>query len=149
MFPLNRLGIALAYGRLGRVQMTFIGSLDIRTELSHADRIVKFAGEGAWVPLPGWQVLLSAQDPVAILSKGDRLPLPPEQASQELLVVIDHAQRDWDDQAYCAVSVDGQIEIQWFAEAPQEVILGRVVLVVRPKRILDESLTKELWLTDE
>jgi hypothetical protein len=112
-------------------------------------RIVKFAGEGAWVPLPGWQVLLSAQDPVAILSKGDRLPLPPEQASQELLVVIDRAQRDWDDQAYCAVSVDGQIEIHWFAEAPQEVILGRVVLVVRPKRILDESLTKELWLTDE
>jgi hypothetical protein len=149
MFPLNRLGIALAYGRLGRVQMTLIGSLDIRTELSHADRIVKFAGEGAWVPLPGWQVLLSAQDPVAILSKGDRLPLPPEQASQELLVVIDRAQRDWDDQAYCAVSVDGQIEIHWFAEAPQEVILGRVVLVVRPKRILDESLTKELWLTDE
>ncbi len=112
-------------------------------------RIVKFAGEGAWVPLPGWQVLLSAQDPVAILSRGDRLPLPPEQASQEVLVVIDRAQRVWDNQAYFAISINEQIEIQWFAEAPQAVILGQVVLVVRPKRILDESLTKELWLTDE
>jgi hypothetical protein len=37
MFPLDRLGIALAYGRLGRVQMTFIGSLAIRAELSHAE----------------------------------------------------------------------------------------------------------------
>jgi Rubisco Assembly chaperone C-terminal domain/Rubisco accumulation factor 1 alpha helical domain/Rubisco accumulation factor 1 helix turn helix domain len=112
-------------------------------------RIVKFAGEGAWVPLPGWQVLLGAEDPVAILSQGDRLPLPPGQAAQEVLIVIDRAQRDWDDQSYFATSIEGQIEVQWFTEAPQEVLLGRVVLVVRPKRILDESLTKELWLTDE
>jgi Rubisco Assembly chaperone C-terminal domain/Rubisco accumulation factor 1 alpha helical domain/Rubisco accumulation factor 1 helix turn helix domain len=112
-------------------------------------RIVKFAGEGAWVPLPGWQVLLSAEDPVAILSQGDCLPLPPEQASQEVLVVIDRAQRTWDDQAYFAIDADGQIEIQWFTETPPDILLGRVVLVVRPKRILDESLTRELWLTDE
>ena len=110
---------------------------------------VTFAGEGAWVPLPGWQVLLSAEDPVALLSPGSALPMPPEQASQEVLVVVDRAQRTWDSQSYFAVSAEGQIEIQWFTEAPSVTILGRVVLVVRPKRILDESLTKELWLTDE
>lgn len=112
-------------------------------------RVVKFSGEGAWVPLPGWQVLLGAEDPVAVLSQGSHLPLPLEQAHQELLVVIDRAYRTWDNQTYFAVNCEGHVEIQWFAEAPAETLLGRVVLVVRPKRILDESLTKELWLTDE
>ena len=110
---------------------------------------VTFSGEGAWVPLPGWQVLLSAEDPVALLSLGAALPLPPEQATQEVLIVVDRAQRVWDDQSYFAASVEGQIEIQWFTENPSVTLLGRVVLVVRAKRILDESLIKELWLTDE
>jgi hypothetical protein len=35
MFPLDLLGIALAYGMLGRVQMTFIRSPAIRIELSN------------------------------------------------------------------------------------------------------------------
>lgn len=112
-------------------------------------RIVKFAGEGAWVPLPGWQVLLSAEDPIAILTQSDRLPFPPDQVNQEVLIVIDRAQRTWDEQAYFAIESNGEIEIQWFPEAPQQNLLGRLMLVVKPKRILDESLTKELWLTDE
>ncbi|WP_404786555.1 RuBisCO accumulation factor 1 [Altericista sp. CCNU0014] len=110
---------------------------------------VKFAGEGAWVPLPGWQVIASAEDAVAVLSDGDRLPIPPDQASEEVLVVIDRAQRDWDDRSYFAVDAGGELDIQWFAEAPTEKILGRVVVVVRPKRIFDEEATKELWVLDE
>jgi Rubisco Assembly chaperone C-terminal domain/Rubisco accumulation factor 1 alpha helical domain/Rubisco accumulation factor 1 helix turn helix domain len=112
-------------------------------------RLVKFAGEGAWVPLPGWQVIMGADDPVALLSDSDRLPVPPDQAAEEVLVVIDRAQRDWDDQSYFVIDLGGALDIQWFAEAPAETILGRVVLVVRPKRIFDEEATKELWVLDE
>lgn len=112
-------------------------------------RAVQFSGEGAWVPLPGWQVILSADDPVALLSESDRLPVASDQALEEVLVVIDRAQRKWDNQSYFAVDAGGELEIQWFSEAPTEKILGRVVLVVRPKRIFDEEATKELWVLDE
>jgi hypothetical protein len=112
-------------------------------------RLVKFAGEGAWVPLPGWQVIMTAEDPVAVLSNSDRLPMPPDQATEEVLVIIDRAQRDWDDQSYFVFDTDGDIEVQWFPDAPVEKILGRVVLVVRPKRFFDEEATKELWVVDE
>ncbi len=114
-----------------------------------AFRIVKFAGEGAWVPLPGWQVIASAEDPVAVLSDGDRLPIPPDQASDEVLIIIDRAHRDWDDQSYFVVESDGELDVQWFADAPTEKILGRVVVVVRPKRFFDEEATKEMWVLDE
>jgi Rubisco Assembly chaperone C-terminal domain/Rubisco accumulation factor 1 alpha helical domain/Rubisco accumulation factor 1 helix turn helix domain len=119
------------------------------TEEEGAFRIVRFAGEGAWVPLPGWQVIASAEDPVAVLSDGDRLPIPPDQASEEVLVIIDRAHRDWDDQSYFVVDADGELDIQWFAEVPAEKILGRVVVVVRPKRFFDEEATKEMWVLDE
>jgi Rubisco Assembly chaperone C-terminal domain/Rubisco accumulation factor 1 alpha helical domain/Rubisco accumulation factor 1 helix turn helix domain len=112
-------------------------------------RVVKFAGEGAWVPLPGWQVIMSAEDPVAVLSDSDRLPVPPDQAAEEVLVIIDRADRDWNDQNYFVMETDGDLDVQWFPEAPTERILGRVVLVVRPKRFFDEEATKELWVLDE
>jgi hypothetical protein len=111
--------------------------------------LVKFAGEGAWVPLPGWQVIVSAEDPVAILSRSDRLPMPPDQATEEVLIVIDRGQRDWDDQSYFVLDTDSDLEVQWFPDPPIEKILGRVVLVVRPKRFFDEAATKELWVLDE
>jgi hypothetical protein len=112
-------------------------------------RVVKFAGEGVWVPLPGWQVIRSAEDPVAVLSDSDRLPMPSDQATEEVLVIIDRAQRDWDDQSYFVIDTDGDLEVQWFPDAPVEPILGRVVLVVRPKRFFDEEATKSLWVLDE
>jgi hypothetical protein len=112
-------------------------------------RYVKFTGEGAWITLPGWQVLLTAEDPVALLCESDRLPFPPDQASEEVVIVIDRAQRNWDRENYFVVDTEGQLEVEWFADAPHQPLLGRLVLVIRPKRILDEEATKELWHLDE
>jgi hypothetical protein len=64
-------------------------------------------------------------------------------------VVIDRAQREWEPDNYFVVAVAGQLEFQWFAEAPDLPLLGRVILVIRPKRILDEEATKDLWQIDE
>jgi hypothetical protein len=112
-------------------------------------RLVKFSGEGAWVPIPGWQVVLDAEDPVVILSENDYLPTPLPGKSEEVLIVIDRAQRQWDTNSYFIVESAGQLEIQWFAEAPHLPLLGRVLLVLRPKKILDEEVTKDLWQIDE
>lgn len=110
--------------------------------------IVRFEGTGAWVPIPGWQVVLNAEDPVVFLADGDRLPNAPNQA-EEVLVMVDRAQRQWDALNYFVVVVDDQLEIQWFETQPSIPIVGKVLLVMLPKKVLDEDYNKELWQIDE
>ena len=113
-------------------------------------RMVKFAGEQAWVPLPGWQVLLSAEDPVAILTQSDRLPNQlTNNKPEQVLVVVDRSAREWDANSYFAIDSSGQIEFQWLETEPDVKILGRIIIVLRPKRILDEELSKDSWQIDE
>lgn len=112
-------------------------------------RLVRFSGEGAWVPIPGWQVVSDAEDPVALFGESDHLPTPLPGKSEEVLIVIDRAQRQWDTNSYFMADSAGQLEIQWFAEAPDLSLLGRVLLVLRPKKIFDEEVTKDLWQIDE
>ncbi|AFY43153.1 RuBisCO accumulation factor 1 [Nostoc sp. PCC 7107] len=112
-------------------------------------QIVKFAGEQAWVPLPGWQVLLNAEDPVVVLANSDRLPNQPKNRQEEILIVIDRAQREWDASSYFVVEQNGELDIQWLETEPEISILGKVIVLVRPKRIFDEEVTKEPWLIDE
>ena len=112
-------------------------------------RIVKFAGEQAWVPLPGWQVVLSAEAPVVILCDSDRLPSKTISTTESVLVVVDRAKKEWDVNSYFVVDQSDQIEFQWFDTNPEIPLLGRVIVVVRPKRILDEELTKDSWQIDE
>lgn len=112
-------------------------------------RLVKFAGEQAWVPLPGWQVVLSAEDPVAILCDSDRLPNQTSSSSETVLVVIDRSKRQWDADSYFVIDQSGQLEFQWFETETTQSLLGRIIIVVRPKRVLDEELAKDAWQIDE
>jgi hypothetical protein len=112
-------------------------------------RMVKFAGEQAWVPLPGWQVVLSAEDPVVVLCNSDRLPNQTTTTPEPVLVVVDRSERQWDVNSYFVVDQSGQLEFQWFETATEVPLLGRVIVVVRPKRILDEEVTKDSWQIDE
>ncbi|PSO60478.1 MAG: hypothetical protein BRC36_13725 [Cyanobacteria bacterium QH_2_48_84] len=113
-------------------------------------RLVKFSGEGAWVPIPGWQVVLNAEDPVVILSSSDHFPVPlPGKPEQEVLILVDRAQRQWDADSYFISDSSGQLEVQWFAEAPELPLLGRVILVLRPKKVLDEEVKNDIWQIDE
>lgn len=112
--------------------------------------MVKFSGTGAWVPVPGWQVILKAEDPIALLAKYDQLPNAPEAiANDDVLIVVDRAKREWDQYSYFVIDADGQLEISWFEEAPDTQLLGGVVLIMRPKKIFDQNYTKELWQIDE
>lgn len=112
-------------------------------------RMVKFAGEQAWVPLPGWQVLLIAEDPVAILGNSDRLPNQATSKPEPVLVVVDRSMREWDENSYFVVERSGQIDFQWFETQTDIPILGKIIIVVRPKKILDEDFNKESWQLDE
>ena len=113
--------------------------------------VVQFSGgQGAWVAIPGWQVILQAEDPVAILCDREQLPAPlPGQDDRDVLSIVDRAQRQWDVDNYYLVEQDGQLQFQWFEDAPTTALLGRLLLILRPKRILDENITKDPWQVDE
>lgn len=112
-------------------------------------RLVKFAGEGAWMALPGWQVILAAADPVLILAESSELPnADPTEPSEEVVLLVDRAERNWDDSSYFVVDRNG-LRLDWFEAQPDERILGKLVLVLRAKKVLDEEYNKELWQIDE
>jgi hypothetical protein len=112
--------------------------------------LVQFSGTGAWVAIPGWQVVLNAQDPIVILADTTAVPLAVStNQPEELLVIVDRADRQWQADSYFLVDRDSQLQVQWSDTAPDEPILGRVVLVLRPKKILDENLSRDPWQIDE
>lgn len=113
--------------------------------------MVKFSGEGAWLPVPGWQVMLKAEDPIALLAEYGQLPNPPDEvaATEPVMIVIDRAKRQWDEFSYFVYDADGQLAMRWFEEAPQTPLLGGVILIMRPKKILDQNYTHEYWQIDE
>ncbi|MGK7922323.1 MAG: RuBisCO accumulation factor 1 [Trichodesmium sp.] len=113
-------------------------------------KIVKFAGgAGAWVAIPGWQVIMQAEDPVVIIEDSDRLPTPIPGKTEEVLLIIDRSKRQWSEDGYFILEQAGKIEMQWFDEQPNISLLGRALLVLRPKKILDGELIKDLWQIEE
>lgn len=115
-------------------------------------RIVKFAGEQAWVSLPGWKVLLGAEDPVVIMGKSDLFPNKHQINVEPVLIVIDRAQRKWDDTSYFVFDNNEELDFQWFeteAQSQEIKLLGKIIVIVRPKKILDEEFTKDAWQIDE
>jgi hypothetical protein len=112
--------------------------------------VVKSQGPAAWVPIPGWQVVLQAEDPVGILAKPHQLPNVQNPDNPEtVLLAIDRAQRDWDADSYFLVEQDDTVAVEWFPEPPEAKLLGRLLVVMRPKRILDENYTRELMQFEE
>jgi len=103
---------------------------------------------GRWTALPGWQSLLNADDPVAVLASTEDLPEPPPGAPEPVLVVVDRAVTEWSPDAYflCGEEVLG---LQWFEEAPGEPLLGRVLFVLRRKKVIDETAIAATWDLDE
>lgn len=112
-------------------------------------QLVKFSGVGAWVAVPGWQVLLKAEDLVTILGISDQLPYPLSGPPENVLMMIDRAQRQWDIEGYFLVEQGNQLDLQWFEESPDIPLLGRLVLIMRPQKILDADLSKDQWQIDE
>ncbi|NEQ97151.1 MAG: hypothetical protein F6K30_10560 [Cyanothece sp. SIO2G6] len=126
--------------------------------------MVKFSGTGAWIPLPGWHVVQLAEDPVVLLATSDQLPglrIGHVDAPEEVLVVVDRARRQWNADHYFLTTAtpesqpsdhptqngdtNPQVTVQWSDEAMTTPILGQVILVLRPKRILDENLANDPW----
>ena len=106
------------------------------------------AGSGSLVPLPGWPALLKAHDPVAIFCQSDQLPKTLSGQPETVLVVVDRHLKEWNLSSYFLIE-DEQLTFRWFEESPTMPLLGQVIVVLRPKKILDESNITQPWQMDD
>ena len=107
------------------------------------------AKDGAYVPVPGWQVVLKAQDPITYFCQSDRLPKSLSGKVEKVLVMLDRANTAWNVNSYFVVEIDGKLEIKWFENEPAAKIVGQLVLILRPKKILDEGNLTQPWQMDD
>ncbi|MBW4649474.1 MAG: hypothetical protein KME06_12420 [Kastovskya adunca ATA6-11-RM4] len=101
------------------------------------------------VTIPGWKVVLNAQDPVAMVCNSSQLPTKVLGKPEDMLVLIDRGNTTWDDGSYFLVDKSDNVQIQWTDTAPDAPILGRLLLIMRPKKIIDEPLNQDVWQIDE
>lgn len=111
--------------------------------------MVQFSGSGFMVALPGWQVVFKAQDLVALFCESDQLPKPLPSKPEKVLVAVDRSVKEWDINSYFLVEKGDNLAFEWFAEKPAIPLLGQVILVLRPKKILDENNLTEPWQMDD
>lgn len=112
--------------------------------------MVTFSGTGAWIAVPGWQVIFRAEDPVGLLTQARQLPnYPPEATDETVLVVVNRAEREWNADSYFLIADQDQLAVDWADHPLESPILGKVVLILKPKRVLDEDYNRELWQIDE
>ncbi len=75
--------------------------------------------------------------------------IPDADQEEELLILVDRASQAWDEYKYFALDRAGQLVIEWCAAPPTEAILGQVVLVLRPKRLLATGDADDRWQIEE
>jgi hypothetical protein len=119
--------------------------------------MVQYSGDCAWLALPGWQVVRDVEDGVVLLcdtntlktASDHNLPSSFPDKPEEIIVLVDRAQRAWQDDRYFLVECDGLLKFQWFDQQPELPLLGCVMLVMRQKRVLDEEIGRDHWQFDE
>ena len=111
--------------------------------------LVSYSGRGSLVSLPGWQAILKADEPLGILCSSDRLPKSLLEKPEEVLVIVDRGVINWDSNSYFLLEEAGELIFKWFESRPNTPLLGQVVLVVCPKKILDKDNILEPWQIDD
>lgn len=112
-------------------------------------QLVRHDGASAWFAIPGWNVITNAEDPIAFLAKSDQLNLDIPDPIENVIVVINRAQRQWSSDHYFLSEEQGQLITQWFAEEPNSKILGQILLIMRPQKVNTELENDDLWHIDE
>lgn len=116
---------------------------------SNPFELVEVDDQQTLVAIPGWQVVRKAEDPVAIVCNNTQLPGRDNHKPEDVLLLIDRTQQAWDAESYFLVEISGELVIQWFSEVPDLKLLGRLFLVLRPKKILDEGFSSDVWQIDD
>lgn len=93
------------------------------------------------VTLPGWSTLRKAGDPIAIVTQSDLVT-----GKQEtVLLVIDRSACEWDQYSHFLFLEGEEIRLGWFREPPTQLILGKLILMLRPKYMLERAAEVDSW----
>lgn len=111
--------------------------------------ITQASSETAWVALPGWQIICAASDPIAIPCEREELPKAENLGNELFLVIVDRADTQWYLYSYFLVEGEKGLAIRWFEQPPDQALLGKVILILRPKRIVDEGAIAQSWQVEE
>ncbi len=101
------------------------------------------------VAIPSWQVILQAEKPVVMFCQSEDLPKTVSNKSESILAVVDLEAKEWNANNYFLVNDQGNCQFSWFANHPSIEILGRLLLILRPKKILDENNLSQPWQMDD
>lgn len=135
---------------VGQLPLTAANLIDVPTlQKTGSFQMIQVSSQQTLVAIPGWQVVLKAQDPVGILCNTSQLPSQIKNKPEDVLIIIDRTQQEWDTDSYFVVEQARQLKIQWFPDEPNIPLLGRLILVLRSKKILDEALSQDVWQIDD
>ncbi|AFZ46220.1 hypothetical protein Cyast_0239 [Cyanobacterium stanieri PCC 7202] len=101
------------------------------------------------VSIPTWQVVLQASKPMAIIATTHDLPQQEDEKNEPILVVVDVENRLWNSQYYFLVHEQGMLRFAWLPEEGHGEILGRVLVILKPRKILDEDNLTQPWQMDD
>ncbi|ELS03408.1 hypothetical protein Xen7305DRAFT_00031320 [Xenococcus sp. PCC 7305] len=117
-------------------------------EIKEPFRTITISHNGTFVPVPGWQAILKAKDPVGYFCQSELLPNYQLGKAETVLVIIDRAAVEWNVNSYFLVETEKDIVVQWSEEAPSSII-GQLLLIMRAKNIIDEGNITEPWQMDD
>ena len=120
--------------------------------------IVHSAVASTCATLPGWFVVHEAEDGVVVCGNTDTLQAAINKEvlssvrdrAEDILVLVDRAQREWDENSYFAIAgEDGNLQFAWFELPPEVELFGKITLTLRPKRFFDEAASQDRWQFEE
>ncbi len=129
---------------LGDREIQAIDKVEIKQPFGNIQATV-----GTYIPVPGWQTVLKADDPVAYLCPSNLLPKYLGGNIEEVLVILDRTNKTWDVGSYFVAEIEKKLEVRWFETEPNVAIVGQLVLILRPKKILDEGNLIQPWQMDD
>ena len=129
---------------LGNQEIQAINKVEIKQPFGNVQ-----ATGGTYIPVPGWQTVLKADDPVAYLCPSNLLPKYLGGNIEEVLIILDRTNKTWDVGSYFVAEIEEKLEVRWFETEPNVPIVGQLVLILRPKKILDEGNLTQPWQMDD
>lgn len=63
--------------------------------------------------------------------------------------MVDLAVTEWNANHYFLTEEDDNLIFKWFNSSPQQRILGQLLVILRPKKILDEGNLTQPWQMDD
>ena len=129
---------------LGNQEIQAIDKVEIKQPFGNVQ-----ATGGTYIPVPGWQTVLKADDPVAYLCPSNLLPKYLGGNIEEVLIILDRTNKTWDVGSYFVAEIEEKLEVRWFETEPNVLIVGQLVLILRPKKILDEGNLTQPWQMDD